>query len=64
MKMKIIFKSGEAKYYNGKSKSGEIMLVSSEKKAKDFSSRAKGTLNQIGNQLCNDRGAVGYEYIN
>lgn len=64
MKMKIIFKIGEAKYYNGKSKSGEIMLVSSEKKANDFSSRAKGALNQIGNQLCNDRGAVGYEYIN
>lgn len=62
MKMKIIFKSGEAKYYNGKSKSGEIMLVSSEKKAKDFSSRAKGALNQIGNQLC-ERGATGYAYI-
>ena len=42
MKMKIIFKSGEAKYYNGKDKYGEIMLVSSEKKAKEYSSRAKG----------------------
>lgn len=62
MKMKIILKNGQVKYYNGKNKYGEIMLVSGKKGAKEFSKRAKGALNQVGNQLC-DRGAVGYEYI-
>ena len=62
MKMKIILKNGQEKYYNGKNKYGEIMLVSTKEIAKEFSTRAKGALNRIGNQLC-DRGAVGYEYI-
>ena len=62
MKMKITLKNGQVKYYNGKNKYGEIMLVSGKEGAKEFSKRAKGALNQVGNQLC-DRGAVGYEYI-
>lgn len=63
MKMKIIFKTGETKYYAGKSRSGEIMMVSNEKNAKEFSTRAKGALNQIGNRLCDNRTIIGYEYI-
>ncbi len=62
MKMKIIYKTGAVKYYAGKNKYGEIKLVSSEKAAKEFSRRAKGSLNQIGNKLLS-MGAIDYEYI-
>lgn len=61
MKMKIIYKTG-VKYYAGKNKYGEIKLVSNEKAAKEFSQRAKGALNQIGNKLLS-MGAIDYEYI-
>lgn len=39
MKMKIILKNGQVKYYNGKNKYGEIMLVSGKEGAKEFSKK-------------------------
>ena len=46
MVLKVIRKNGSIQYYAGKDKNGRIILTS-RKKAKEFSLRAKGVMNQI-----------------
>ena len=46
MVIKVTMKSGTVMYYAGKNKEGRILLAD-RKHAKEYSSRAKGTLNQV-----------------
>lgn len=46
MVVKVTMKSGDVKYYAGKDKDGRIIL-SDRTYAKEYSPRAKGTLNAV-----------------
>lgn len=56
MVLKVIRKNGSIQYYAGKDKNGRIILTD-RKKAKEFSPRAKGAMNQIIYQIEKEQNA-------
>ncbi len=47
MKLMITTKSGDKMYYGGKRKDGSYIITENVTRAKEFSPRAKGSMNQV-----------------